>query len=391
MPPKSAISHEGYNKIVVLDEEYAYIQPKTEEAIEKLRTEIDVLGMVSDRVDIETPPYLGQDAEWLIFTKISGSIFSQEIQDSQTEKLLALASQGRHDVPQSGAEVVFLGMLKNREKQRVLACEHFHHTRRGTAGHSMPVDRRLRIAGAQRNSEVPIIGHLRRVDGVDAQQQQVAGPHLRSLHDLLDFKVLLVPVDSAPVGNVQGPPVTKRVQYTRARAPTEVEESRRLFAKPIPGNQAQSPLGARGLDQRNPVIEMSPIVLRQEEVIVILMKGKTDYRRLEIENLIERGLGSGDSLGKRFHARTYSLEGFFSSHYARTQRSRLTGNWPITKVLRRMLGFRWEGIVWACIEFFHEEVDLFTAEEFRDNAEAPFIERGGDCCKISHEYTCLSK
>ena len=34
---------------------------------------------------------------------------------------------------------------------------------------------------------------------------------------------------------------------------------------------------------------MSPIVLRQEKVIVILMKGKTDYRSLEIEDLIERG------------------------------------------------------------------------------------------------------
>ena len=32
---------------------------------------------------------------------------------------------------------------------------------------------------------------------------------------------------------------------------------------------------------------MSPIVLRQEEVIVILMKSKTAYRRLEIEDLIE--------------------------------------------------------------------------------------------------------
>ena len=70
------------------------------------------------------------------------------------------------------------------------------------------------------------------------------------------------------------PPVTKRVQTTRARAPTEVEESRRLFGKPIPGNQAQSRLAARGLDQRNPVIEMSPIVLRHEKMIVILMKGK---------------------------------------------------------------------------------------------------------------------
>jgi hypothetical protein len=158
---------------------------------------------------------------------------------------------------------------------------------------------------------------------------------------------------------------------------------RRLFAKPIPGNQSQSRLGARGLDQRNPVIEMSPIVLRQEEVIVILMKGKTDYRSLEIEDLIERGPGSGDSLGKRFHARTYSLDGFFSSHYARTQRSGLTGNRLIAKVLRRMPGFRWWGIVWAGTEFCHEEVDLFMAQKFRDNAEAPSIERGGDCFEIA--------
>jgi hypothetical protein len=34
---------------------------------------------------------------------------------------------------------------------------------------------------------------------------------------------------------------------------------------------------------------MSPIVLRQEEVIVILMKSKTAYRRLEIKDLIGRG------------------------------------------------------------------------------------------------------
>lgn len=124
---------------------------------------------------------------------------------------------------------------------------------------------------------------------------------------------------------------------------------------------------------------------------MILMKGKTDYRSLEIEDLIERGLGSGDSLGKRFHARTYSLDGFFSSHYTRTQRSGLTGNRLIAKVLRRMPGFRWWGIVWAGIEFFHEEVDLFTAEEFRDNAEAPSIERGGDCFEISHEYPLLNE
>ena len=34
---------------------------------------------------------------------------------------------------------------------------------------------------------------------------------------------------------------------------------------------------------------MSPIVFRQEEVIVILMKSKTAYRRLEIKDLIGRG------------------------------------------------------------------------------------------------------
>ena len=68
---------------------------------------------------------------------------------------------------------------------------------------------------------------------------------------------------------------------------------------------------------------MSPIVLRQEKVIVILMKGKIDYRSLEIEDLIERGLGSGDSLGEGFHPRTYSLGCFFSSHRIRTQSSRL--------------------------------------------------------------------
>ncbi len=70
-----------------------------------------------------------------------------------------------------------------------------------------------------------------------------------------------------------------------------------------------------------------------------------DYRSLEIEDLIELGLGSGESLGEFFHARTYSLEGFFSSHYARTQRSGLTGNRLVAKVLRRMLGFGWRGIV----------------------------------------------
>ena len=122
-------------------------------------------------------------------------------------------------------------------------------------------------------------------------------------------------------------------------------------------------------------------------MIVILMEGKIGYRGLEINNLIERGLGSGDSLGKFFHPRTYSLEGFFSSHCGRTQSSRLTGNWLIAKVPRRMLGSRCGRIVGACIEFCHEEVDLITAQKFRDNAKAPFIQRGGDCFEISHEYS----
>ena len=192
-----------------------------------------------------------------------------------------------------------------------------------------------------------------------------------------------MPVDPAPVGNIQGSPITKRVQITGARAPTKVKESRRLLAKPIPGNHAQSRLGTRRLDQRNPGNEMSPIVLRQEKGCVILMTGEIGCRRLGIENLIERGFGSGDSLGERFYPRTYSLEGFFSSRCVSTPSSGLAG-WLIAKVPRRMLGFSWRGIVWACIELFHEEVDLFTAQKFRDNAEAPFLERGGDCFEISH-------
>ena len=122
---------------------------------------------------------------------------------------------------------------------------------------------------------------------------------------------------------------------------------------------------------------MSPIVLRHEELI--MMPGKIDYRRLEIENLIERCLGSCDALGEFFDPRIYSLEGFSSSHCVSTQSSGLTGNRLVAKVPRRMLGFRYGGIVWAGIEFCHEEVDLLTAQKFRDNAEAPFIQRDGDC------------
>ena len=171
-----------------------------------------------------------------------------------------------------------------------------------------------------------------------------------------------MPVDPAPVGNIQGSPITKRVQITGARAPTKVKESRRLLAKPIPGNHVQSRFGTRRLDQRNPGNEMSPIVLRQPKGCVILMTGEIGCRRLGIENLIERGFGSGDSLGERFYPRTYSLEGFFSSRCVGTQSSGLAGNRLVAKVARRMLGFRWRGIVWAGIEFFHEEVDLFTAQ-----------------------------
>ena len=129
---------------------------------------------------------------------------------------------------------------------------------------------------------------------------------------------------------------------------------------------------------------MSRIVLGQEEVIVILMPGKIGHRRLQVENLIERGLGSGHAPGKFFDPRTYPVERFSSSHCVRTQSSRLSGNRLITKVLRRMPGFRYGGIVRAGIEFCHQEVDLVTAQKFRDNAEPPFLERSGDCLEISH-------
>ena len=69
-----------------------------------------------------------------------------------------------------------------------------------TVGRPMPVDRGRRIAGGQRYRQAPILRRLRRVDGVEAQQQ-VAGPHLRSLHDLLDLEVLVVMVDPAPASS----------------------------------------------------------------------------------------------------------------------------------------------------------------------------------------------
>ena len=110
-------------------------------------------------------------------------------------RLLALTSQGRNDVPQSDAEVVFLGGLKTGRYSLLGAAFPPKPPRRcnfchcGTAGHPMPVDRCRRIADAQRYRHAPIPGRLRRVNGVDAQQQQVAGSHLgilprgsRSLH-----------------------------------------------------------------------------------------------------------------------------------------------------------------------------------------------------------------
>ena len=106
---------------------------------------------------------------------------------------------------------------------------------------------------------------------------------------------------------------------------------------------------------------------------------------LEIENLIERGLGSGHAMGEFFRPRTYSLEGFSPSHCVGTQSSGLTGNRLVAKVLRRMPGFRWRRIVRAGIEFCHQEVDLVTAQELRDNAEAPFIERGGNGLEVGLE------
>ncbi len=42
------------------------------------------------------------------------------------------------------------------------------------------------------------------------------------------------------------------------------------------------------------------------------------------------------------------------------------------------------------LEICHEGVDLFTAQKFRDNAEAPFLERGGYRLEIGHEYSFLA-
>ena len=134
---------------------------------------------------------------------------------------------------------------------------------------------------------------------------------------------------------------------------------------------------------------MSPIVLRQPKGRVILMTGQIGCRRLRIRNLIERGFGPGDSLGEFFDPRTYSPEGFSSSRCVGTHSASFAGNRLVARVLRCMIGFRWARIVRAGIEFCHEEVDLCTAQKFRDNAEAPFLERGGDCFGISHWYSFL--
>ena len=93
---------------------------------------------------------------------------------------------------------------------------------------------------------------------------------------------------------------------------------------------------------------MGRIVLRQEKLIVILMKRVADSRSSEILHLKERGIGSGDPLGERFHARTHFFVAFFSAF----------------SEIRGVVGR-------AGLEFCQEEVDFFTAQKFRDNAEAP--------------------
>ena len=62
--------------------------------------------------------------------------------------LVALASQGRQDVPQSGAEAVFPVVPKGPDIQPVGLDEIQDLLRGVTGGHSMSVDRRLWIARA---------------------------------------------------------------------------------------------------------------------------------------------------------------------------------------------------------------------------------------------------
>lgn len=82
----NVVHREGFEKVVVLDGAHAYIEPKTAAADEKLRAEIGVLCTVNAGVEIQTPLYLGQDAGRYVFTRLSGSIFSQDFQESQTEE-----------------------------------------------------------------------------------------------------------------------------------------------------------------------------------------------------------------------------------------------------------------------------------------------------------------
>ena len=78
--------HEGYDKIVTLDKEYAYIEPKTDLAGQKLKREVNLLKTINKSVDVETPRYLYQNNEGQYFFKrIKGHAFSQDIQDTLTE------------------------------------------------------------------------------------------------------------------------------------------------------------------------------------------------------------------------------------------------------------------------------------------------------------------
>ena len=82
----TVVRREGSDKLVILDDEHAYIAPKTAAAAEKLRAEIAMMRIVNAGVEVQTPVYLGQDADRFVFTRVPGGSFFQDIQESQTEK-----------------------------------------------------------------------------------------------------------------------------------------------------------------------------------------------------------------------------------------------------------------------------------------------------------------
>ena len=88
MQSKITERHEGYDRIVYLDEEHAYVQPKTVAAFEKIQAEIMVLTAVNDRVDIDTPRYQRQEHGQFIFSRVSGNAFSNSLMKSQTKELI---------------------------------------------------------------------------------------------------------------------------------------------------------------------------------------------------------------------------------------------------------------------------------------------------------------